>query len=242
MPVDTNGRVFMRGESGSGVPVRIQAEGGRLKISSGEAVLGDWSVGAIGLHAVPDGFAVRAEGEEFLLKADDQVALAEELGMTAVTPRLARMVAASHNPEPSLSSPEVDTGTIQHRVASRTIAIAFALGGVLVLLGGTFLRVVPSTRAAAEPTVTSVGGVEFWLAFVLGGLVMVALAYVIALRSRWARVAALLLVAVLVILFGYMINVTEADSSYFTAYGFIAGGMVVGVAVLFSGSLHASEQ
>jgi hypothetical protein len=242
MPVDTDGRVLMRGESGSGVPVRVQADGGRLKISSGEAVLGDWSVSEIGLHSVPDGFAIRAEGEEFLLKANDPVGLAEELGMTAVTPRLARQVAASHNPEERPLPPEVDREAIEHQVSARTMAIAFALGGVLVLLGGSFLRIAPTSRGAAEPSVTSFGGVEFWVAFVVGGLVMVALAYAIALQSGWARVAALIVVAALVGLFGYMISATSADSSYFTAYGFIAGGTVVGVAVLFSGSLRASEQ
>jgi VIT1/CCC1 family predicted Fe2+/Mn2+ transporter len=241
MVVDTDGTMQMRGESGAFVPVRVVATSERLKILSGDEVVGDWDVGDIGIQSIPGGFAIRAEGEEFVLRPDDAVGIAEELEMTAVTPRLARRVAVSHNPEPRPLPPEPDFEETERRSWSHVVAIVFALGGVLVLLGGTLLRTAPAGIASPGTARTSVAGVEFWLAFVIGGLLMVAVAYVISLGSATARIAALLVVGAIVLLFGYAVSVINGGSSFFTAYGFIAGGVIVGVAVLFSGTLHDTD-
>lgn len=241
MAVETDGTVSMRGDDGPGVTVRITASEGRLSLVSGEEVLGDWDVEKIGLHAVPDGFAIRAEGEEFVLRAEDPVALAEELGMTAVTPRLARKVATANNPEPRELPPEPDFSEMEKKQSANVMAIAFALGGALVLFGGTFLRNTSTVQVTATPTQTSVGGVQFWAAFIVGGLLMVGLAYVIALGSRWARLGAVVVLVGVIALFGYMLSVNAGATAFLTAYGFIAGGIVVGVAVLFSGSLGAID-
>lgn len=233
MAVDTSGRVRMRGDSGPGTAVRVWAGDGRLQISAGEDRLGDWDIHEIGIKAAPEGFLIRAEGEEFLLRSEDEVALAEEFGLAAATPRLARKVAASHNPEIS-DEPTVEPVFPEGR--SNASAIALALGGVLVLLGGTFLRNTTAGVFDQSSATTGVFGVEFWVAFVMGGLLMVALAFVMSLGSRWARLLSLLVIAGIVAVFGYALSVSAGSSSQFTAYGFIAGGVVVGVAVLFSGS------
>lgn len=225
----------MRGDTGPGTSVRIDVSEGRLRIFSGSREVGDWDVGEIGVHAVPGGFSIRAEGEEFLLRAKDDVGLAEEFGLAAATPRLARKVAASHNPEPP---PEPEAGEVAPGSGRSNVgAIAFALGGLLVLLGGIFLR--PDATASVQRTAedASVAGVAFWVAFVVGGLLMVALAFVMSLGNRWSRLVALLCVAGIVGLFAYAVSQSAGDSTEFTAYGFIAGGIVVGVAVLFSGGL-----
>lgn len=241
MVVDTDGTLRMRGDSGPDVPVRVVASNERLKILSGDEVVGDWHVHDIGIHSIPDGFAVRAEGEEFVLRAKDAVGIAEELGMTAVTPRLARKVAASHNPEPREVLPEPDFEEYVKRSWSHIVAIAFALAGVLVILGGFLLRTAPESLVGARTLQADVAGIEFWLAFIVGGLLMVAVAYVISLGSSIARLAALLVVVAILLLFGYAISVIDGGSSFFTAYGFIAGGVIVGVAVLFSGALRDTD-
>jgi hypothetical protein len=54
-------------------------------------------------------------------------------------------------------------------------------------------------------------------------------------------VVAVVAVTAVVVAFGYVIANSAAGSSHLTAYGFIAGGMVVAVAVLFSGSIRDTE-
>ena len=240
MAVETDGTVRMRGDSGPGVSVRVLADDGRLRLVSGNELVGDWQVRDFGINTVQDGFAIRVEGEEFLLRAVDDASLAEELGNVAASPRMARKVAALHNPDqPKLPA---DTDAIAEP-RSNVLAIAFALAGVLVLLGWTFLRIAPTTGASPQTVEESAGrgGAEFWLAFVVGGLLMVAVAYVMSIGTRWARAVSLLVSAVVVALFAWVIGSAINDASHLTAYGFIAGGLVVGVAVLFSGGLQDTE-
>jgi hypothetical protein len=238
MTVETDGSVRFRGDSGPGIPVRVLADDGRLRLVSGKELVGDWLVRDLGINVLQDGFAIKIEGEQFLLRADEDALLAEELGIVAASPRMARKVAALHNPEPGL--PETDAVA---EPKSNVLAIAFALGGVLVLLGGTFLRIAPTTGASAQTVEDAAdsGGAEFWLAFVLGGLLMVGVAYVMSIGTRWARTVSLLVMAVVVAVFAWVISNAVNDSSHLTAYGFIAGGLVVGVAVLFSGGLQNTE-
>lgn len=225
----------LREDSGSGVGIRVVVADGRLELLLGEESIGEWALGEIGVHAVNEGFVIRAEGEELILTVEDEAGLAEEMGVIAATPRLARKVAARHNPERESRSRRVESPEVPSRVG----AIAFALAGVLVVLGGTFLRSANAEPAFAQARVEILegSGVEFWLAFVVGGVLMVALAYVLSTGRSWARIAAIGLVAVVIILFGIAVSDAVADAGHVTAYGFIAGGLVVGVAVLFGGSI-----
>lgn len=238
MAVETDGTVRMRGDTGPGVSVIVLADEGRLRLLSGNELVGDWSIDDIGISALPDGFAIRAEGEEFILKATEDASLALELGVVAAAPRMARKVTALTNPEEPELSPEP-----AREPRSNVVAIAFALGGVLVVLGGTFLRLAPTTGAASltadENIVNS--GAEFWLAFVVGGALMVAVAYIMSIGTRWAGIVSLLVLAGVIALFGFAISRGSNDASHLTAYGFIVGGLVVGVAVLFSDGLRDNE-
>ena len=237
--VKTNGTVRMRGDSGPGVAVVVLVDEGRLRLLSGNEFVGEWDLEELGIQALQDGFAIRAEGEEFVLTAADDVGLAEEMGLVAASSRLARRVAVSHNPVPTEEPMVNEVGSDER---SNVGAIAFALAGVLVLLGGSFLRIAPTRGAAPtlEPAVVGGGG-EFWLSLVVGGLLMVAVAFVMSIGTRWARVVALLVLSGVIVLFGFVVSNTTSDASYLTAYGFVAGGLVVGVAVLFSGPLTGSD-
>jgi len=241
MALETDGTVRMRGDNGPGVSVRVLADEGRLRLLSGNEIVGDWQISEIGINTLQDGFAIKAEGEEFVLRANEDASLAEEFGVVAASPRMARKVAALHNPEePEPPLPATDAVA---EPKSNVLAIAFALGGVLVLLGGSFLRIAPTTGASPQTIEEAAGrgGGEFWLAFVVGGLLMVAVAWVMSIGTKWARGLSLLVMTGVVLLFGWVISRAINDASHLTAYGFIAGGLVVGVAVLFSGGLRGSD-
>ena len=203
---------------------------------SGVEELGEWDVGSIGIQSLNAGFAVRAEGEEFVLKTDDDVGIAQEIGIATASPRLARSMAASNNPKEPPPPPPME------RAKSSLGAIVFALGGVLVLSGGFFLREDPTLSPANRTTVEGLqAGGRFWFAFVLGGLLMVGVAPVLAVGTRWARAAAVLTLLGLIVVFGLAAQSATPEADFLLAYGFIAGGVVVGVAVLFSGSFADSD-
>lgn len=230
MAVDMGGNVRMRGDTGPGVGVQVHAEEGRLRLVAGNELVGDWMLSDIGVNSLHDGFTIRAEGEEFVLRTQDDVAFAEEIGVAAASPRLARRLAVRHNPE------ERDFPTEPPELSSSLAAIGFAVAGALVVLGGTFLSLTGPTPA---PAALSDGtDFEFWVAFVLGGALMIGVAYVMAIGARIARFVATIVLTGMVITFGFAVSGSQASASQVTAYGFIAGGIVVGVAVLFSGSLQ----
>jgi hypothetical protein len=225
----------MRGDTGPGVSVRVLADGHRLRLVSGEELVGDWTVGEIGINVLHEGFGIRAEGEEFVLRTEDDVALADEIGVAAASPRLARQLAARHNPE---EPPEPEAPPPPPR--SNLGAVGFAVAGALIVLGGTFLNIQGTnspSNLAAEPD----SGFEFWLAFVIGGVLMIGAAYVMSLGTPVARLVATALLMAMIIVFGFLVSSGGASTTEVTAFGFIAGGLVVGVAVLVSGSARQSD-
>jgi hypothetical protein len=218
MAVELNGNVRMHGDTGPGVGVKVLAEERRLRLTSGAETVGDWMVPDIGIVALQDGFNIRADGEEFILHTEDDVALAEEIGVAAASPRLARRIAARHNPEARQQAPTV---TEAEPVPSNLAAIGFAVAGALVVLGGTFLNS---------------GTFDYWVAFVVGGAIMIASAYMMSLGLGVGRIIAWLVLGALIIVFGLAVAVDDSDAGQLSAYGFVAGGLVVGIAVMFSGS------
>ena len=65
---------------------------------------------------------------------------------------------------------------------------------------------------------------------------MGAVAVMMALRLRVARAAAVITLILLIAMFGLAAQDASPGSDFLLAYGFVAGGIVAGVAVLFSGS------
>lgn len=228
MTVELDGNVRMRGDTGPGVRVQVLADGHRLRLVSGNELVGDWQISNIGIVVLQEGFNVKAEGEEFVLRTQDDVALAEAIGVAAASPRIARRIAARHNPE---APPEPEEPT---PIRSNLGAIGLAVAGGLIILGGSFLNLDGGGNETAS-------GGDFWIAFVMGGVLMIASAFVMSIGTRFARTVAAVLLIAMIIAFGFLVSGTSADASELTAYGFIAGGLVVGVAVLFSGSLRQPD-
>lgn len=232
MAVELDGNVRMRGDTGPGVRVRVVADHGRLRLVSGNELVGDWMLTDIGMSALQEGFNIKAEGEEFILRTEDDVALAEEIGVAAASPRLARRLAARHNPEHPVEFAEPP------QISSNLAAVGFAVAGALVVLGGVFLDVAggdPGSALTVDPEPAN--GVGFWFAFVVGGVLMIAVAFVMSMGARVARALAGVVLLGMIVVFGVAVSDATAGMTQITAYGFIAGGLVVGVAVLSSGSL-----
>lgn len=214
MAVELGGNVRMRGDIGPGVDVTVRAEKGRLRVVSGHELIGDWAVSGLGINALQDGFSIKAEGEEFILRTSDDVALAEELGLAAVSPRLGRLLAARHNPTEPEPLPE------DPQVPPRLAAIGLAISGALIILGGSVLS---------------------GLGFIVGGVVMMAVAFVMSIGVRAARGIATVVLIALIGVFGFSVSRTEPDTTELTAFGLVAGGLVIAVSVLVSGSLRQPE-
>ena len=143
----------MRGDDGPGAPVRVNAGDGRLRIDAGEDQIGDWDIHEIGIKAIPEGFSIRAEGEEFVLRSDDEVALADEFHLAAATPRLARKVAAAHNPQ---IPPDPPGEEVFPEGSSLVAASAFAWAGVLAISKFQYSAVEKSISFTSKP------GIYFW--------------------------------------------------------------------------------
>ena len=232
--VELKGRVILAGESPPGTPVTVVAKDTRFVIIADSGIVGDWDVKDIGISARNEGFVLKIRGEQLILTTSDDAAFADELGLATLSPRLARKVAARHNPAAR------DLPAEPERLPSYVGAIGMALAGALVILGGTFLS---DGRDPASTTnlFNTPQAPDFWAAFVVGGVLLLAAAYVMSIGWRPARAVAIGLVAVLLALFAISASRSEAGSERITAYGFIAGGLVIAVAVLVTGGLQDSD-
>ena len=233
LAVRTRGTVHFPGDADAPLPVAVVADEGRLALTAGSHLIGDWEPGTYGFKSVADGFLIWAEGEELFLETEDDVGLAVEMGLGTATLRLARKTAASQRrADPPWPDPEPEEDRFQ------VAAIAFALAGVMVLAGGVFLRDDPTLSSAQRAVRDGLGpGGGFWLAFILAGAVIVLAAIALGTRRRWARSVAVVSVAGPVVVFGLAAQEATPEADHLLAYGFIAGGIVIGVAVLFGGLL-----
>jgi hypothetical protein len=235
MRIETSGRVKMKDDPGRGTPVSVVVDGDRLTID----LIGDWSQSELGITSLSEGFAIRAEGEEIVLVTDNDAALAEALGMASLNPRLARKVAASHPPEDRPLATEDDLGEAK---PSNVPAIGLAVSGVLMALGGFMVRSLEAPvgiEAFQGPTLDDPS--RFWLAFVIGGFLMGVVGFAVAIGRRSARWLSLLVLGAMVIFLVQAGQEVSNETGHLIAYGVVAGGIVVGVAIVFSGSLSGEN-
>ena len=80
-----------------------------------------------------------------------------------------------------------------------------------------------------------------WLAFVISGVLMIAVAYIMSIGTSTVRYVAMAVLLGVIALFGISASQTVSGAGELTAYGFISGGVVVAIAVLFAGSLRGEE-
>lgn len=94
MRTQFTGSVKMAGESADAINVRVHLDDEKIVVSSSDgATIGEWPLGAVGIASRQDGFHLRIEGEEMVLRTEDDARFALELGLATPNNRLARQMA-----------------------------------------------------------------------------------------------------------------------------------------------------
>ena len=87
-------RLRLDGTDEAPISVLIDLTDDRLSMMAGEIEVGDWARNEIRVSAMPDGFHVRAEGEEIILDVTDDARFALDLGLRNAPPLLRRRMSA----------------------------------------------------------------------------------------------------------------------------------------------------
>jgi|FLYL01.1.fsa_nt_gi hypothetical protein len=89
---DFSGQLRLPHEHGQGVRVHIDLTDDRIRITSGPVEIGDWPVAEVSVAAKEDGFHLMAEGEEVVVRTDDDPGFAVALGVRNAPPLLRRKI------------------------------------------------------------------------------------------------------------------------------------------------------
>jgi hypothetical protein len=76
------------------ISVVIDLTDERIAMTAGDMEVGDWARDQVRVSAMPDGFHVRAEGEELILDVTDDARFALDLGLRNAPPILRRRMSA----------------------------------------------------------------------------------------------------------------------------------------------------
>jgi hypothetical protein len=79
-------RLRVVGQSGFPLGVVVDLTGDRMIVTSGRDALADWAVSDIQVHSLPDGFHIRAEGEEVVINVSDGALFASEIRRQITAP------------------------------------------------------------------------------------------------------------------------------------------------------------
>jgi hypothetical protein len=82
------------GETSPPLPVVIDLEPDRVTLRAGDQQIADWAREEVRVSALPDGFHIRAEGDEVLLDVMKDAEFALELGLRNAHPQLRKKMAA----------------------------------------------------------------------------------------------------------------------------------------------------
>jgi hypothetical protein len=82
------------GSNEAPISVMIDLSDDRLSMRSGDIEVGDWARSEVRISALPDGFHLRAEGDEVILDVRDDARFAIELGLRNAPPILRRRMGA----------------------------------------------------------------------------------------------------------------------------------------------------
>lgn len=91
--VEFTGNLKLPGERGSGLAVQINLDDGVLDLRSPSTELGNWPLEQVLIHAEPDGFHLRVQGEEAIITTNDDPAFALAVGLRHAPPLLRRRMA-----------------------------------------------------------------------------------------------------------------------------------------------------
>ncbi|MGH8911718.1 MAG: hypothetical protein ACRDVD_04335 [Acidimicrobiia bacterium] len=187
MKTELTGSVRMAGDAGRGVEVHVHLEEETLTlVASGGGELGTWPLSDVGIASKPDGFHLRLEGEEIVLRTDDDANFALALGIATPTSRLARQMAKLRD-EATASDLLVDLSDLPPTAPEPTIAEvpstprrAYRLAdglpylGPLVVVAATLALVSSIVAAASGSAISFPGDIPAWPAMTAATLVMAA--------------------------------------------------------------------
>ncbi len=106
-----NGSLRMPGEMGPGVKVVIDlTQDHHLHISAAADLIGDWPIHEVGIKASADGFHVLAEGEEVILRTENDPAFAVAVGLRNAPTLLRRQMSELLRNDPELHRQAVEPG------------------------------------------------------------------------------------------------------------------------------------
>src|SRR5512145_2448620 len=84
----------LSGTDDAPISVVVDLTDDRLIMTAGDIEVGDWARDQVRVSAMPDGFHVRAEGEEIILDVTDDAHFALDLGLRNAPPILRRRMSA----------------------------------------------------------------------------------------------------------------------------------------------------
>ena len=88
------GSLRLPGDDGPPLAIVIDLTEDRIRMRAGDAQIGDWTKDQVRVNALPDGFHLRAEGEEVILDISDDAQFAVDLGLRSAPPHLRRKMSA----------------------------------------------------------------------------------------------------------------------------------------------------
>lgn len=146
MTTRMQGTLRLRSELGPGVPVVVEAEVGRLKITSGKSVIGDWSSDELSISTSATGLVLDVEGEQLELTIPDRY-------------RLMEIVRGSSDNDPSPLRAKVmaaATASPSRRVFRRSTVLVGATMGLMAIAAlAVFTQMGDSRPAATPPPLTN---------------------------------------------------------------------------------------
>lgn len=74
-------RLRMIGQQGFPLGVEVDLTGDRMTVTAGTSQVANWAMDDIRVQSLPDGFHVKAEGEEVILNVADKTRFATEVGI-----------------------------------------------------------------------------------------------------------------------------------------------------------------
>lgn len=89
-----SGTLRMPGDAGLSLGVQIDLSESRIRVVAGDSEIGDWHLDDVLVKAEEDGFHLRAEGEEVILRVDRDAQFAVDLGLRNAPPMLRRRMSA----------------------------------------------------------------------------------------------------------------------------------------------------
>lgn len=85
-----DGALRLPGDRGPGLDVLIDLTDESIAVRASTGDIGQWPRSQVRINALPDGFHLRAEGEEVILEIDDDAQFAIACGLTNAPPVLRR--------------------------------------------------------------------------------------------------------------------------------------------------------